>query len=159
MNPIVELPYSLPGRIYRGRMPFSAKDPDGQIFSRFQALGVSSVVLLAGREECLARSGRDLPTFYAEHGLDVIHLPIADFSVPDRDALSRAVDAALQRAWAGEHIAVHCFAGYGRTGMFLACLARRVFNMTAEAAILWVREYVPGAVEVAEQVEVVKRFC
>lgn len=159
MTPIIELPFGLPGRIYRGRMPFSAKDPQGKIFTQFQELGISVIVLLAGQAECLARSGRDLPAFYAEHGLDVIHLPIADFSVPDLDALAQAVDRTLQYAQAGKHIAVHCFAGYGRTGMFLACLARRVFQMTTQAAILWVRESVPGAVEVAEQIEIVEKIC
>jgi protein-tyrosine phosphatase len=158
MNPIIELPFGLPGCIYRGRMPFSAKDPVNEIFPRMQQLGISVVVVLAEREECLTRSGRDLPAFYAQHGLEVIHLPIPDFSIPEQTALSQAVEAALQRAYAGKHILVHCYAGYGRTGMFLACLARRVFQMTAEAAILWVREYVPGAVEVAEQIRVVEEF-
>jgi hypothetical protein len=37
-------------------------------------------------------------------------------------------------------------------------MAKRIFQMTPEAAILWVRSYVPGAVEVAEQIQVVESF-
>jgi protein-tyrosine phosphatase len=155
---LIELPFGLPGRIYRGRMPFSAKDPRGEIFSRMQELGISVVVLLAERNECLERCGHDLPAFYAQHSLEVIHLPIPDFSVPEPAALLQAVEAALQCVGTGKNIVVHCYAGYGRTGMFLACLARRVFQMTPEAAIMWVRDYVPGAVEVAEQIQVVESF-
>lgn len=139
-------------------MPFSAKDPQGELFASFQELGVSVVVLLVSKDECLARSGRDLAGFYAEQGLEIIHLPIVDFSVPDQKALENAVVAVLDRAWAGKNIVVHCFAGYGRTGMFLACIARCVFNMTAQAAVLWVREYVPGAIEVSDQIQVVEEF-
>jgi protein-tyrosine phosphatase len=155
---LIELPFGLPGRIYRGRMPFSAKDPQGEIFPRMQALGISTVVVLAERDEYLARSGRDLPAFYAENGLEVLHLPIPDFSVPDLTSLDEAIRAVIQQAQAGKHVAVHCYAGYGRTGMFLACLARRVLGMSAEAAITWVRGYVPGSIEVEEQLQIIQNF-
>jgi protein-tyrosine phosphatase len=155
---LIELPFGLPGRIYRGRMPFSAKDPQGEIFPRMQELGISVVVVLAGRDECLERAGRDLPAFYAENGLEVLHLPIPDFSVPPIPLLDEVIRAVILRAQAGRHIAVHCYAGYGRTGLFLACLARRVLGMSAEAAITWVREYVPGSIEVDEQIQIIKDF-
>jgi protein-tyrosine phosphatase len=108
--------------------------------------------------ECLARSGRHLRQFYESNGLEVIHLPIPDFDVPTQEALSTAIETTLARLRDGKNIAVHCYAGYGRTGMFLACMARRVWGMPAMEAIEWVRSYIPAAVEVPEQVEVVKAF-
>jgi protein-tyrosine phosphatase len=104
------------------------------------------------------RSGRHLRLFYQNNGLEVIHLPIPDFDVPTQEALSAAVEAALARACAGQNIAVHCYAGYGRTGLFMACMARRVLGMSAEKAIEWVRSFVPTSIEAPEQVKVVKDF-
>ena len=43
---------------------------------------VSVVVVLAEDEECLHKAKRNLHAFYAQEGLEVIHCPIRDFSVP-----------------------------------------------------------------------------
>jgi len=139
-------------------MPYSARDPEGNNFRRFQELGIDVIVVLAGTDECLKRSGRDLPVFYTQQGFEVIHLPIEDFGVPQQIELRKAVDGALARAWNGKNIVVHCLAGYGRTGTFMACMARRVFQMTPQAAILWVRGYIPGSIEVVEQIQTVEEF-
>jgi protein-tyrosine phosphatase len=155
---LTEFPFSLPGRIFRSQMPFRYTDPDGEIFREYQRQGVSVVVMLVSDEEAQNRTGLDLRAFYQAHGMQVIHLPIVDFGATSPQAVSQAVDAALDCAQAGKNVAVHCYAGYGRTGMFLACLARRVFAMTPEAAILWVRSYVPTSIEVPEQIEVVRQF-
>ena len=154
----IELPFGIPGKVYRSQMPFSARDPEGKNFERFQEFGIGVIVVLAGTDECLKRSGRDLPAFYSQRGFEVIHLPIEYFGVPQQAELRQAVDEALAHAWKGKNIVVHCLAGYGRTGTFLACMARRVFQMTPQAAILWVRGYIPGAIEVAEQVQIVEEF-
>jgi protein-tyrosine phosphatase len=155
---LIELPYSLPGRIFRSPMPFRAGDTQGEIFRQYTEQQISVVVLLVDDGECLSRSGRHLRLFYQSNGLEVVHLPIPDFDVPTQAALSVAVEAALNYARAGKNLAVHCYAGYGRTGMFLACLARRVLGMSANEAIEWVRSYIPSAIEVPEQVDVVKAF-
>jgi len=158
LPPLIELPFGLPGRIFRSPMPFRAGDTQGEIFCQYLKQQVSVVVVLVDDAECLVRSGRHLRLFYEGNGLEVIHLPISDFDIPTQDELSTAIEAALDRLRAGHNLAVHCYAGYGRTGMFLACMARRVFSMSADEAIDWVRSYVPNAVEVADQVQVVRIF-
>jgi protein-tyrosine phosphatase len=158
LPPLIELPFSLAGRVFRSPMPFRAGDTQGEIFRQYLEEKISVVVILVDDAECLARTGRNLRQLYESSGLEVIHLPIADFDVPTQEALSAAVEAAQARASAGKNIAVHCYAGYGRTGMFLACMARRVLGMSANEAINWVRSYVPTAIEVPEQVDVVNRF-
>ena len=158
LPPLIELPFGLPGRIFRSPMPFRAGDSQGDVFRQYLEQGVSVVVVLVDDPECLARTGRNLRLFYESNGLDVIHLPILDFDVPTQGDLRAAIDATLVRARAGKNIAVHCYAGYGRTGMFLACMARQVLDLPAKEAIEWVRSYVPTAVEVPEQVNVVKSF-
>lgn len=158
VTPLIELPFNLPGRIFRSPMPFGRYDPDAQVFEQYRQNGVQVVVLLAEREECLQKAGRDLPAFYAEHGLEVLHLSIPDFGVPAPDALNQTIETVIALAQAGKTIVAHCYAGFGRTGMFLACLARRVLGLTGEEAIQWVRSHVPTSIEMPEQIEVVMGF-
>jgi protein-tyrosine phosphatase len=75
-------------------------------------------VLLASEAETLYHTGRNLRQFYQQKGLNVIYLPVEDFSTPDQTALNQAVDAALAEAQAGRNIAIHCYYGRGRTGTF-----------------------------------------
>ena len=158
LPPLIELPFGLPGRVFRSPMPFRAGDTQGDVFRQYLEQQISVVVVLVDDAECLVRTGRNLREFYENSGMEVIHLPIPDFDVPAQEALTAAVAAAQASASAGKNLAVHCYAGYGRTGMFLACMARRVLGMSAYEAIDWVRSYVPTAIEVPEQVEVVKAF-
>ena len=119
---------------------------------------MSTVVVLVKREDLIRHSGRDLLQLYAQDGLKVLHLPSQDFGVPDPVELHQKVDEVLQLAQSGENIAVHCLGGIGRTGLFLACLAKRVFGMEGEQAIAWLRGYIPGAVETGEQRQMVNEF-
>lgn len=158
LTPLIELPFGLAGRVFRSPMPFRPGDENGQLFYQYKNQHVSVVVLLVDEDESQARTGRNLRTFYGTNGLEVIYLPISDFNVPSLEALSSAVETAVRHARAGQNLVVHCYAGYGRTGMFLACMARRALGMSAGAAIEWVRSYVPTAIESPEQVEMVKKF-
>lgn len=54
-----------------------------------------------------------------------IHLPIRDFSVPEDDAsVAVALRCALDAALRGEDVYVGCMGGFGRTGLFMALLAK-----------------------------------
>jgi protein-tyrosine phosphatase len=133
-------------------MPFDSRDPQGELLERFIAESVQVVVVLTDDGEVLECTGRNLRADYRAHGMSVIYLPIADYDAPDLDALDEAVLCALAEIRGGKNLAVHCHAGMGRTGLFLACLAQRALQMEAEEAIHWVRGYVPGALETPEQV-------
>lgn len=148
---LTELPLGLQGRIFRSPMPFGDFDPQGSALNDFKKQEVSVVVVLSGDEECVRKARRDLRTLYALEGFNVIHVPILDFAAPAKVRLESTLTTTIEHAQAGRHVAIHCHAGIGRTGMFAACLARRVLGLSGRQAIEWVRRLIPGAVETTEQ--------
>ena len=90
-------------------------------------------------------------------GVDV-HLPIHDFEVPyDKDQVEKALRSTLQAALDGKQVYVGCMGGWGRTGLFLALLAK-VCGETVPVG--YVRRHYSGrAVETEEQQEYVATFA
>lgn len=154
-----EIPYGLPGKIYRSVMPFSNYDRGQIVYRLYLQHQVSRVVLLAEDQECLEESGLDLRGFYEKQGLKVVYLPAMDKGVPDLAALEEAVNVVQTESQAGYHVAVHCHAGVGRTGLFAACLAVQVFGYSPAETLQWVRGVIPGAVETDQQVKTVYDFA
>ncbi|MBC8503951.1 MAG: dual specificity protein phosphatase family protein [Chloroflexi bacterium] len=147
-QPITEIPFGLQGKAFRSPMPFSSFDPLSLVWNAFVEQGVNVVFVLTEPQEYLVRARRDLPAFYRSEGMDAIHTPIRDFQTPqDISALDASLDIAEEHLRAGKNIAVHCMAGIGRTGIFLACLTKRVLSMDGESAIDWLRQYIPSALE------------
>lgn len=148
---LTELPFGFPGRIFRSPMPFGPYDLHGAVYEHFCAEHISVIVLLASDDECLHRTGRRLRPFYLKEGFQVLYLPIPDCSVPAQDDLEHAVAQTSAYAQAGHHIVVHCAAGIGRTGLFMASLAKRYLGFSGVEAMQWVRRFIPQAVETPEQ--------
>jgi len=158
-NGLTELPFGLPGRIYRSAMPYRREDPDGEIFQAYREHNIALVVMLVEADEALRSTGRNLAAFYASQGLQVVHCPIPDFSIPDWRALENALAVVQAHAQAGVNVAVHCYAGVGRTGTFMACLAAKLMGMSGAEAIAWVRQHIPDALENQDQVQFVLEFA
>lgn len=89
-------------------------------------------------------------------GYDV-WLPIHDFGVPEDDeAVRDALKAVLEAMLLGRRVYVGCAGGIGRTGMFLALLAKVA---GAKYPVAAVREgYARQAVETREQEKYVRNF-
>lgn len=155
---LIELPYSFPGRVFRSPMPFGPYDRVS-LWQLYQEQEIDLVVVLAEPQEYLVYARRDLPDFYRSQGLDVLHLPVPDFGIPDDLVLwEKTLMSVAKAGREGENIAVHCLAGIGRTGVFLACLAKENLAFDGERAINWVRESVPGAMENEDQEQFVKNY-
>lgn len=155
MQNLVEIPFGLDGKVYRSPMPYAAFDLGHTTFDEFKEAGIDTVVILTVPGEDQLRAGLDMVELYHEQGWQVIHFPIMDFDVPlDKAGLHRTLEEVIAQARRGRKIAVHCFAGRGRTGLFLALMARRLLGMEGREAIRWLRQYFP-AVETGEQAQVV----
>ncbi|MCS6286389.1 MAG: tyrosine-protein phosphatase [Nitrospira sp.] len=153
---MTELPFGQPGRILRSAMPFGKYDPEGVIYEAYRNHHVSVIVLLAEDHECKEKARRDLRALYTQDGFTVVHLPIVDFGIPNAQALRVALDATVSEAQEGRHLAIHCSAGIGRTGLFTAFLAKKLLHLTGEEAIEWVRRSIFGAVETPQQRDFVR---
>lgn len=151
MSELIELPFGFQGKVFRSPMPFGRYDTRQDIINQFKDKSIDVIVVLTDDEECLDRAGCDLRARYHQDGFQVVYLPIRDYALPEHHEMEEAIQETFQHARAGRNIAIHCYAGNGRTGTFAACAARRAFGMSGRQAIDWVRQYIPGAIETQEQ--------
>jgi protein-tyrosine phosphatase len=120
---------------------------------------VALLVSLVTEEE-LAIIGIDaLVEEAAERGIETVRFAIVDQSVPEAPAeLVKVVERILAAAGRGENVAIHCWAGLGRTGLVAAsCLVAQGF--APEEAIATVRKHRPRTIENEDQAEYVALFA
>lgn len=86
-----------------------------------------------------------------------VHMPIVDFSVPEKDEdVVLAIKEVVAAVFRGDVVYVGCMGGWGRTGLFLSLLAKATGR---EDAVSFVRKsYTPKAVETKEQERYVENF-
>jgi protein-tyrosine phosphatase len=149
--PLTELPFGFPGRIFRSPMPFGPYDRHGEVYDRLCEAQIAVIILLASDEECLHKTGCNLRALYLKEGFQVLYLLILDFGVPTKADLEQIVQQTIAHAQARHHIVIHCSAGIGRTGLFMAYLAKRCLGLSGAEALQWVRRFIPRAVETPEQ--------
>ncbi len=152
------IPFHLEGQIFRSSMPFGKYDDDRSVLQEYFENNISVIVPLAGVEECERTAGMDLHRLYREKGFEVVALPVEDYAAPDAGALRRVIDVVIEHARSRRNVVVHCSAGQGRTGTFMACMARQLLGLSGDEAIRWVRQYIPGAVETDLQEQLVRGY-
>lgn len=158
MSILTRLPFAFSGAVYRSPMPLGPYDPRLELLEAYRAAKIDLVVMLSAEGEDLRLTGRNLASLYRQSGLETLHLPIADYTTPERAALAGVLEHIQVTANRGQNVVVHCSAGVGRTGLLLACLAKQALDLDGEAAIQWVRQSIPGAVETEAQHQFVSKF-
>lgn len=149
---IIELPFGLSGAVYRSPLPYGSFDPGRQALVEWIQFQVQVVYSLIEADEWLTKASQDSRPALQAAGIQQVVYPIPDFWVPrDPAGFQAVVTTALQAAAAGKNIAVHCNAGWGRTGLFLTEMAIQHFGFSVPAAVAWVRQSVPPAVENQDQ--------
>jgi atypical dual specificity phosphatase len=90
-------------------------------------------------------------------GLLTKHIPIVDFTAPTLHQVKQAVTMISTCLDRHLPITVHCIAGLGRTGTVLACYLVGM-EIPANNAMIIIREWRPGSIEVPEQEAVVYEY-
>lgn len=101
----------------------------------------------------------DLAERCAERGIRVIRFPFGDFSTPGSTDEVVPLTAEIARvAGHGGMVAIHCWAGLGRTGLLAACCLVAL-GLGSGDAITTVRRCRPRAIENSDQEEFIARFA
>ncbi|MDA0991428.1 MAG: hypothetical protein O3A51_11840 [Verrucomicrobia bacterium] len=135
-----EIPLGCRGKLYVSPMPYGPYDRFNRLLKIYRGHGVRRVAMLVSADEAARKSRRDLFTLYAAAGIGVIHYPIADLTAPTSHGIDELLTA-IQEALSRHHVAMHCNAGVGRTGVVAACLVQRINGSTGEAALAYVQRY------------------
>ena len=72
---ITELPFGLPGRIYRSPMPFRLDEGREDLIEQFKTSRIDTVINLVPEDEAYRKTNRDLRTVYSEYGIKMILVP------------------------------------------------------------------------------------
>jgi protein tyrosine phosphatase (PTP) superfamily phosphohydrolase (DUF442 family) len=88
--------------------------------------GLDVIVSMLEREEAEDMGLADQSEICRAAGLHYINCPVPDHGTPeDEGAVLAAVDEALAHLKQGKRVAAHCFAGIGRSPLFVACVLVR----------------------------------
>ena len=93
-----------------------------------------------------------------EAGLMVVNVPVPDMEPPTARQIELVLQTIAKANSSNLGVAVHCSAGLGRTGTFLAAyfVSR---GLTARDAVGKVRDLRPGSIETTEQERAIESFA
>jgi protein-tyrosine phosphatase len=104
-----------------GRLAVVSRPQSALHIAALKAAGVDTLVSLLEHGEAEAVGLAEEADWCAESGVSFRHLPIADHGVPsDFPVIEDAMVSLAAELEAGRCVAVHCYAGLGRSPLFVA---------------------------------------
>lgn len=123
-----------------GSIIMMPKPPGGSRLSSYikflKSKKVNAVVSLLQYEEVMAHSLTNEGVKCEEDGIDFINFPIKDHSTPQFFVpFNQLIEQLVKRIMSNENIAVHCYAGIGRTGIVAASILIKL-GMQVDSALI-----------------------
>lgn len=121
--------------------------------------GIKAVVVLTENEE-ISRYWTDASYYFEilkNNGFEYIHSPVKDFHAPTLEQLISIVNWINGKILTNKPVVVHCHGGIGRTGIVLASYLIKN-GIEVDKAIYEVRNKIPFALEVEEQLDIVYKY-
>lgn len=119
----------------------------------------TTVVCLTERHELADRYPDYVQWLERHRGSRALWFPIPDLHAPALDAVRLLVDQLVERLADGQHLVVHCAAGFGRAGTVATCVLMSL-GIGRDEALATVAAGRPGAgPEVGAQRELVDRLA
>lgn len=101
-------------------MPCPPRADARAVLSTLKATGVSHIVSMLPVDESEALGLANEPEICADLGLGFLSFPIKDYGLPELAPFAAFIQEIAELLTSGAHVAVHCKAGIGRSGMVAA---------------------------------------
>jgi len=95
---------------------------------------------------------------WKKRGVEVLHSPVRDFSAPALNQLLEILRWIEERVREGKKVLIHCMGGLGRSGTVAVAWLMYAKGLPLREALGRVRMVRPGAVEIWEQMKVLKEL-
>ena len=115
-------------------MPCPSAKAGIQTFADLKAMGVTDVLSMLPVEEAADLGMSQEAEHCASNKIRFRSYPIKDFGLPDPSHFADLIRDVKESLEAGHHLAVHCRAGIGRSGMVAACTLIAL-GATAQTAV------------------------
>ncbi len=97
--------------------------PHPDAFGELRAAGIDCIVSLLEENEASSLGLADEAGLAAAEGMAFLHLPVIDHGIPTAVEPVVAISATIStRLKAGQGVAVHCYAGLGRSPLLIAAV-------------------------------------